>query len=54
MIISMWTHLFIVALLTQNQAPPDPPPLGKLVDIGGYRLRLNRTPQEGLEQAFYT
>jgi len=39
----MWTHLFIAALLIQSQAPADPPPLGKLVDIGGYRLHLNCT-----------
>jgi pimeloyl-ACP methyl ester carboxylesterase len=39
----MWMGLFITVLLAQNVTAPDPPPLGKLVDIGGYRIHLNCT-----------
>jgi pimeloyl-ACP methyl ester carboxylesterase len=42
-IMPMGTSLVIAALLAQGVAPPDPPPLGKLVDIGGYRIHLNCT-----------
>jgi len=42
-IMPTWTSLLVAALLTQNVAPSDPPPLGKLVDIGGYRIHLNCT-----------